>query len=57
MIRIFNNPSSYDDAGSLPWKEYDRIQKELESLYERWEMLADEVAGTVDGREKTSNQA
>jgi ATP-binding cassette subfamily F protein 3 len=57
LIRIFNDPSSYDDAGSLPWKEYDRIQKELESLYERWETLADEVAGTVDGREKTSNQA
>jgi ATP-binding cassette subfamily F protein 3 len=57
LIRVFNDPSSYDDAESLPWKEYDGIQKELESLYERWEALADRVAGTPEDKENTSSQA
>jgi ATP-binding cassette subfamily F protein 3 len=55
LIRVFNDPASYDDARSLPWKEYDGVEKELASLYERWEALADRVAGTATDGEKTSD--
>jgi ATP-binding cassette subfamily F protein 3 len=57
LIRIFNDPSSYQDAESLPWKEYDSLEKELEVLYGQWEALVDRVAGTSRVEEKTSSQA
>ncbi len=53
LIRVFNDPAAYSDARSLPWKEYDGVEKELASLYERWEALADRVAGTATDGEKT----
>lgn len=57
LVRIFSDPSSYRDASALPWKEYKDIEKELESLYSKWDELAERVAGTSGDKEKTSSQA
>ncbi|MGI6632665.1 MAG: ABC-F family ATP-binding cassette domain-containing protein [Bacillota bacterium] len=46
MDAVFRDPSSYDDPQALPWKEYDQVEKDLAALYEKWEILAAEVAGT-----------
>lgn len=57
LIRVFSDPSSYESPESLPWKEYDSIEKELQLLYGKWEALVDQVAGTSEDKEKTSSQA
>jgi len=57
LIRVFSDPSSYESPESLPWKEYDSIEKELQLLYGKWEALDDQVAGTSEDKEKTSSQA
>lgn len=46
LVAILNDPVSYEDAEGLPLKEYGEVEKELASLYRRWEALAHRVEGT-----------
>lgn len=52
LVKILNDPETYRDPGAAPLKEYKDVERELESLYEKWEELARKAAGSVppDGK-------
>ncbi|MGE5579358.1 MAG: ABC-F family ATP-binding cassette domain-containing protein [Bacillota bacterium] len=46
LVKILNDPETYRDSGAAPLKEYKDVERELESLYEKWEELARKAGGS-----------
>ncbi len=44
LVRTLNDPNSYKDSRGMHLKEYKDVERELESLYEKWEELAKKQA-------------
>ena len=52
MLEVFEDPSSYGVPTDLPMKEFSDLEKDLESLYAKWEELGTALTakkGTLDG--------
>ncbi len=46
LVAALNDPATYKDSGGAELKEYKDVERELESLYEKWEELARGTAGS-----------
>jgi ATP-binding cassette subfamily F protein 3 len=43
MLTLFSDPDAYANPEDLPWKDFDDLEKELELLYEKWEILSEKM--------------
>ena len=53
LVKALNDPLTYKDSKGAPLKEYKDVERELESLYEKWEQLAERPGGAAASKEKS----
>jgi hypothetical protein len=53
LVKVLNDPLTYKDSKGAPLKEYKDVERELESLYEKWGQLAERPGGAAASKEKS----
>ncbi len=56
LVKILNDPLSYKESGGARQREYKDVERELETLYKKWEELAARVAGTGESEAKKERE-